>query len=238
MNRGVRTAKHSYGQKIQAHFTDTKDPRCLWQGIQSVTDYKPTPPPCEDNIDFLNTLNTFFSRFEENNTTEPTKTPPRSDNETLHLDPADVRRTLLKVNPRKAAGPDNIPGHVLIDCADQLTNVLMDIYNTSLSQAIIPACFKATNIIPLPKKSPVSTLNDNRPIALTSIMMKCFERLVKAYITSTLPTTLDPFQFAYHHKCSTDDSIARLANLENKTGTCGCCSPTSALPSTQSNLAQ
>ena len=52
-------------------------------------------------------------------------------------------------------------------------------------------------------------------------MMKCFERLVKAHITSSLPSTLDPFQFAYRPKRSTDDAIAtplhlRLAHLENK----------------------
>ena len=132
-----------------------------------------------------------------------------------------MRTTLLKVNPRKAAGPDNIPGRVLRDCADSLTDVLTDIYNTSLNQAIIPASFKATTIVPLPKKSPVSSLNDYRPIALTPIMMKCFERLVKAHLTSTLPTTLDPYQFAYRPKRSTDDAIATalhlcLAHLENK----------------------
>lgn len=221
LHRGVRAAKRAYGQKINSYFTDTKDPRRLWQGIQSVTDYKPSPPPCEDNTDFLNSLNTFFSRFEENNTTTPTKKPVNPDSTTLQLDPADVRTTLLKVNPRKAAGPDNIPGRVLRDCADSLTDVLTDIYNTSLNQAIIPASFKATTIVPLPKKSPVSSLNDYRPIALTSIMMKCFERLVKAHLTSTLPTTLDPYQFAYRPKRSTDDAIATalhlcLAHLENK----------------------
>lgn len=67
LNRGVRAAKH--GQKIQSHFTDSKDPRRLWQGIQSVTDYRPAPPLCKDNTDFLNSLNTFFSRFVKNNTT-------------------------------------------------------------------------------------------------------------------------------------------------------------------------
>ncbi|KAL0180344.1 hypothetical protein M9458_025786, partial [Cirrhinus mrigala] len=86
-----------------------------------------------------------------------------------------VRKTLSRVNPRKAAGPDNIPGCVLRDCAAQLTDVLTDIFNTSLSQAVIPTCLKSTSIIPVPKKSPVSCLNDYHPIALTPIMMKCFE---------------------------------------------------------------
>ncbi len=96
----------------------------------------------------------------------------------LCLSAADVRKTLSRINPQKAAGPDNIPGRVLKDCAAQLTDVLTDIFNTSLSQAVVPTCLKSTTIIPVPKKSPVSCLNDYRPIALTPIMMKCFERLV------------------------------------------------------------
>uniref|UniRef100_A0A8L0DMF9 Reverse transcriptase domain-containing protein n=1 Tax=Oncorhynchus mykiss TaxID=8022 RepID=A0A8L0DMF9_ONCMY len=38
--------------------------------------------------------------------------------------------------------------------------------------------------------------------------MKCFERLVKDHITSTLPDTLDPLQFAYRPNRSTDDAIS------------------------------
>ena len=45
-------------------------------------------------------------------------------------------------------------------------------------------------------------------IALTSVIMKCFERLFKDHITSTLPDTLDPLQFAYRPNRSTDDAIA------------------------------
>ncbi|KAL0202435.1 hypothetical protein M9458_000453, partial [Cirrhinus mrigala] len=87
----------------------------------------------------------------------------------------DIRKTLSRLNPRKAVVPDNTPGRILRDCAAQLTDVLTDIFNTSLSQAVVPTCLKSTSIIPVPKKSPVSCLNDYRPIALTPIMMKCFE---------------------------------------------------------------
>ena len=55
------------------------------------------------------------------------KAPLSPDDEVLCLDPADVQRALRKVNPRKAAGPDNIPGCVLKECADQLAYVFADI---------------------------------------------------------------------------------------------------------------
>lgn len=69
-----------------------------------------------------------------------------------------------------------------MDCADQLAGVLTDIFNISLSQAVVPVSFKNTTIFPVPMKSMVRFLNDYRSIALTPIMMKCFERLVRRHI--------------------------------------------------------
>ena len=45
-------------------------------------------------------------------------------------------------------------------------------------------------------------------IALTSVAMKCFKRLVMAHINRILPDTLDPLQFTYHTNRSTDDAIS------------------------------
>ena len=48
------------------------------------------------------------------------------------------------------------------------------------------------------------------PIALTSVAMKCFERLVMAHINTIMPETLDQLQFAYHPNSATDDAISNL----------------------------
>ncbi len=86
---------------------------------------------------------------------------------------------------------------------------------------MVPACFKKSTIVPIPKKNKITCLNDWRPVALTPIFSKCFEKLVRDYICSVLPASLDPLQFAYRSKCSTDDAIAftlhiALSHLENK----------------------
>ncbi|KAI3363586.1 hypothetical protein L3Q82_001176 [Scortum barcoo] len=39
--------------------------------------------------------------------------------------------------------------------------------------------------------------------------MKCFERLVKSFITSSIPDSLDPLQFAYRPNRSTEDAFHR-----------------------------
>ena len=71
---------------------------------------------------------------------------------------ANVSKTFKSVNPRKAAGPDGIPSHVLRACADQLTALF--IFNLSLSQSAVPTSFKGANIVPVPKKAKVTDLND------------------------------------------------------------------------------
>src|SRR4029434_4150380 len=42
LKRGVKKAKHSYKLKIEEHLKNNSDPRRMWQGIQAITDYKPT----------------------------------------------------------------------------------------------------------------------------------------------------------------------------------------------------
>ena len=90
----------------------------------------------------------------------------------------------------------------------QLASVFTDIFNLSLTESVISTCFKQATIVPVPKNAKVSCLNDYRPVALTLVAMKHFERLVMAHINSILPDTLDPLQFAYRPNRSTDDTIS------------------------------
>ena len=68
--------------------------------------------------------------------------------------------------------------------------------------------FKQNTIVPVPKNTNVTCLNNYRHIALTSVAMKCFQRLVIAHIYTIIPETLDPFQFKYRPNRSTDDAIS------------------------------
>ncbi len=88
---------------------------------------------------------------------------------------------------------------------DQLAGLFISIFNESLATSVVPTCFKISVIIPVPSKP--SCLNDYRPVALTSTVMKVFERLLKKHICSSIPATLDPLQFAYRLNRSTDDAI-------------------------------
>ena len=133
------------------------------------------------------------------------RAPAVPDNCVILFSVANVSKTFKQVNIHKATVPDGITKHVLGACAAQLASGFTDIFNHSLSESVIPTCFKQTTIVPVPKIPKVNCLNDERPVALTSVVMKCFERLVMAHINTIIPETLDPLQFA---NIFTDDAIA------------------------------
>ncbi|KAK3557811.1 hypothetical protein QTP86_002689 [Hemibagrus guttatus] len=191
MSRAIREAKHTHAQRIHGHFQDSGDSLRMWQGIQAITNYKTIPSACDSYASLPDELNDFYTRFEAQNNVAARKTIPPPNDQVLCLSTADVKRTLCRVNPRKSAGPDNIPGRVLRECAEQLADVFTDIFNISLSSTIVHTCLRTTTIIPVPKKSTVSFLNVYSPVALTPIMMKCFERLVMRHIKTQLPPSLD-----------------------------------------------
>ena len=68
------------------------------------------------------------------------------------LSVADVSKVFEQVNIHKATGPAGLPGCVLNACVDQLASVITDILNLSLTESVIPTCFKQTTIVPVPKE--------------------------------------------------------------------------------------
>ena len=100
----------------------------------TITDYKGKASHVADtDVLLLDKLNIFFALFEDN--TVPTQ-PATKDCGLSSV--ADGSKTFKRVNPRKAAGPDGIPSHVIRACADQLAGMFTDIFNLTLSQHSTP----------------------------------------------------------------------------------------------------
>ncbi|KAI3354999.1 hypothetical protein L3Q82_004799 [Scortum barcoo] len=189
LRRAISSAKRQYRDKVESHYKGSNT-RSMWAGLKTLTDYKKKISSAEVmSASLPDELNTFYARFES---TSPAVEVQKAQED--HCPPvisrADVCRTLKRINTRKAPGPDGIPGRALKVCADQLADVFADIFNMSLLQSVVPTCFKETIIVPVPKKTKILSLNDYRPVALTSTIMKCFERSTEDAIALTLHTAL------------------------------------------------
>ncbi|KAL0172225.1 hypothetical protein M9458_032536, partial [Cirrhinus mrigala] len=133
--------------------------------------------------------------------------PPTVSQPALKICEGDVCKVFRKQKIRKAKGPDSVSPACLKACAVQLSSIFTLILNRSLELCIVPSCFKCSTIIPVPKKPKTTGLNDYRPVALTSVVMKSFERLVLAYLKDITGPLLDPLQFAYRANRSVDDAV-------------------------------
>ncbi len=189
----------------------------MWQGPRTICSFvnkSSTEVRAEPLL--ADKLNSFYGCFESNggsttlSISESGSSRQSSDDNAITVLEDKVWRELKRVNVRKAAGPDGITGHVLRPCADQIAGLFTSIFNDSFTTSVVPTSFKKSVIIPVPKNNKPSCLNDYHPVALTSIVMKVFERLVKNHICSSFPVTLDPLQFAYRPNGSTDDAISHV----------------------------
>ncbi len=147
----------------------------MWQGINNITSFKGNKPATVNIAASLpDELNTFYARFEADNTAHTENAPAAAAEEVspLTLYVADVTRSFKRVNIRKAVGPDGIPGRVLKACAFQLAGVFTDIFNLSLSLSVVPACFKKSTIVPIPKKNKITCLNDWRASSRTDLHLQ------------------------------------------------------------------
>ncbi len=112
-----------------------------------------------------------------------------------------------KQKRKKAPDPEGVTPACLKSCADQLAPIFTKIFNRSLELCEVPSCFKCATIIPIPMKPKITGLNDYRPVALTSVVMKSFEKLVLALLKDITGPLLDPLQFACRANRSVDDAV-------------------------------
>ena len=119
-----------------------------------------------------------------------------------------VLKSLSNINTKKAAGPDGVGGKVLKECRLQLYPTLQKLFQNSIDTHHLPALWKTSEIVPVPKMSLPKVRNDLRPVALTAIVMKCFERIVLEFLKAAAPK--DKFQFAYSAGRSVEDATLTL----------------------------
>lgn len=131
----------------------------------------------------------------------PNVTPP------MVLHQSQVKGELDGLKPGKAVGPDDIGPRLLRTCSTQLSGIFTYLFNLSLDLQKVPKLWKTSCLIPIPKKRYPSNHNDYRPVALTSHILKTFERQVFFYIKASMTNYVDPLQFAYQSNMGVDDAL-------------------------------
>lgn len=91
-----------------------------------------------------------------------------------------------------------------------MTDPALKLFQSSLDQCKVPTQWKTSAISPAPKIKLPLVENDFRPLALTDVLMKCLEYIVKEYLRRYMSAMKDTLQFAYVHGKCVDDAVITL----------------------------
>ena len=131
----------------------------------------------------------------------------------------DVHNLLLRINPSKPSGPDNIPGRLLKEATSCIAEPLTKLFNMSLSEGRLPSDWTRANVSPVFKKGSKHLLSNYRPVSLTSLVFKTMEQLVHQTITEFLEEhkKLSPTQHGFRRALSCQTQLLETVHHWAKT---------------------
>ena len=100
----------------------------------------------------------------------------------------DIELACSELSSTSAAGPDGIPASLLKVCRKELKKPLFLLWRSSLSQGVIPPDLLLVLISPVHKGGSKAEPARYRPVALTSHIIKVFERVVRRALVIHLET--------------------------------------------------
>lgn len=113
------------------------------------------------------------------------------------LGPADVKRALARLPPKRSAGPDGIPAYIFRDCRAVLVEPLLHLFNICIRTATFPERWKLTRVVPVPKSSKGSTPSDYRPVAVLCTPAKVFESTIHGSLYPQISALLSDAQHGF-----------------------------------------
>ena len=163
-----------------------------------------------DDLEKSEVLNDFFSSVF---TLEDTNSIPvfKCNNDvfisTTSITQLDMEKALMNLNVNKSPGPDGLHPRVLRELASVLSYPLKILFDKTITLGRIPTKWKVAEVRPIFKKGKRTSPGNYRPVSLTSIICKVFERFIKDTIFKHLIDNNllsdDQFGFCSGRSCTT-----------------------------------
>lgn len=131
------------------------------------------------------------------------------------IEPDEVLECLLKLDDKKASGPDGLPTKLLRLSAPFIHNPLAHLFNVIISTRLYPTMWKKSFIVPIPKKQN-ATIKDLRPISLLCACSKIFEKILLARSSSNFYNNYGDFQYGFRPNSSTTTALIHVNDTITK----------------------
>ena len=219
-----RAFKNMCNKKMRDNLYNGDDPNLItkkfWSHVKS-TSKSHRIPECihrnntfrnkpEDKAELFNTY--FFDQFSCPSNYNIDIDWSHDHSNDIDFSPSKIGRLLSNINSNKAHGPDGIHGQVLKHCARTLAFPLSLLFKLSYNTGFLPKEWKIANVVPVHKKGAKDDVENYRPISLTCLIMKTFERIIKDELLSRSQHLLDERQHGFLSQKSCTSNMALFSD--------------------------
>ena len=117
----------------------------------------------------------------------------------IEITTAIVKKVLLELDQSKSMGPDGIHPKLLKVLAnnENFINAVTILFNKCYTSGKIPLLWKTANVTALHKKGSKTDPSHYRPVSLTCILCKVYEKLIRAHILNHVVTKISKLQHGF-----------------------------------------
>lgn len=212
-----------------------RNPKKLWQTIDSLTQRKPAKVQSLDLLkltlspqESADTVNSYFATIGQQLAEDIIKSRTRQATDAhnitntqvsslaiLDTDREEIYSLLMSMKSDSAPGYDNIPAHFLKSAHNEVIPILVHLANLCFKLGVFPSVLKQAIITPIYKGGDKTNPSNYRPISVISVMAKILEKLINVRLINFFSkyNTLSTSQFGFRQNLSTEDAIIALTSL-------------------------
>ena len=117
----------------------------------------------------------------------------------ITFSPANVKLLLLKLDQSKSVGPDGIHPKLLANLAknDEFVSAITLLFKDICNSGEMPSIWKKANVTALHKKGSKCDPSNYRPISLTCILCKVYEKIIRNHILEHVSENISRMQHGF-----------------------------------------
>ena len=117
----------------------------------------------------------------------------------MEVSSSDIKKQLLKLNIFKSSGPDGVHPKLLKSLAydNNFVEAVTKLFQKCSDTGFLPAVWKSASVVALFKKGIKSDPLNYRPVSLTCILCKVYEKLVRAHVLDFLEHRISKHQHGF-----------------------------------------
>lgn len=232
----IREAKRTFFNNLAG--STTTNPKKFWSGVRQV---KPRSAlstsqvlvsgtsSASTDVDKATLLYEFFASCFNPFQPVPSFSLPSSNDCPNEFDcvPEEVADLLHSTKLHASMGPDGISAWTLKTFANELSPSVASIFNLFFTRGCLPASWKLSNIVPIPKIPSPKDVSSYHPISLLPIISKTLERHIHRLLTEFLTNSnlLSDSQFGFR-RCTSIPLLQATHQwhtfLDTKSSSCLC----------------